>query len=126
MTRTPSRRRGAVAVFRNRRGEHVDALSFSATDAKKEFGRVLEVAMQGGLVVITKHDAPKAVVLSVEEFDALARANQRTLDTLSEEFDTFLARMQTPAARTAMEVAFGASSKDLGRAAVNAARKRRG
>lgn len=119
-------RRGATVAFRNRRGEHVDASSFSATDAKKEFGRVLEVAVQGGLAVITKHDAPKAVVLSIEEFNALAGANERKLDTLSEEFDTLLARMQTPDARTAMEVAFGASPKELGAAAVNAARKRRG
>ena len=119
-------RRGATVAFRNRRGEHVEASLFSATDAKKEFGRVLEVAVQGGLVVITKHDAPKAIVLSIEEFNALAGAHERTLDTLSEEFDTLLARMQTPDARTAMEVAFGATPKELGAAAVNAARRRRG
>jgi antitoxin Phd len=117
-------RRGMLAVFRNRRGERVEAPSFTATDAKKEFGRVLEMATQGGVVVITKHDAPRAVLLSVDEFNALARAAERQLDTLSGEFDALLARMQTPKARAGMKAAFGASPKQLGRAAVAAARKR--
>ena len=47
-------RRGTLAAFRNRRGERVDAASFTATDAKNEFGRVLEMVIQGGVVVITK------------------------------------------------------------------------
>jgi antitoxin Phd len=116
--------RGALAVFRNRRGETVEASSFTATDAKKEFGRVLEMVIQGGVVVITKHEAPKAVLLSVDEFNVLARASERKLDTLSAEFDALLARMQTPKARAGMKAAFDASPKELGRAAVAAARKR--
>jgi antitoxin (DNA-binding transcriptional repressor) of toxin-antitoxin stability system len=55
--------------------------------------------MQGGRVVITKHDSPKAVLISIEEFNALTRANRARLDTLSGEFDALPARMQTPAAR---------------------------
>jgi prevent-host-death family protein len=117
-------RRATLAAFRNRRGEQVNASSFTATDAKKEFGRVLEMVIQGGVVVITKHDAPKAVLLSVDEFNALARATGRKLDTLSGEFDALLARMQTPRARAGMKAAFEASPKQLGKAAVAAARKR--
>lgn len=117
-------RRGALAAFRNRRGERVYAASFTATDAKNEFGRVLEMVIQGGVVVITKHDAPKAVLVSVDEFNALARATESKLDTLSSEFDALLARMQTPKARAGMKAAFDASPKQLGRAAVAAARKR--
>lgn len=117
-------RRATLAVFRNRRGERVDASSFTATHVKKEFGRVLEMVIQGGLVVITKHDAPKAILLSVDEFNALAHATERKLDTLSGEFDALLARMQTPEARSGMQAAFEASPKQLGRAAVAAARKR--
>jgi PHD/YefM family antitoxin component YafN of YafNO toxin-antitoxin module len=80
--------------------------------------------IQGGTVVITKHDAPKAVLISIDEFEALSRANQAQLDALSGEFDAVLARMQTPAARAGMKAAFGASPKQLGKAAVAAARKR--
>src|SRR5437868_7353516 len=98
--------------------------SFTATDAKKEFGRVLEIVLRGGRVVITKHDAPKAVVLSIEEFGALTQATERTLETLSVDFDARLAAMQAPKARAAMKAAFDAAPKELGRAAVAAARRR--
>jgi len=98
--------------------------SFTATVAKKEFGRVLDIVLRGGRVVITKHDAPRAVVLSMEEFNTLTQATARTLETLSGHFDTVLAGMQAPKARRGMKAAFEASSTELGRAAVAAARKR--
>jgi prevent-host-death family protein len=113
-----------MPAFRNRRGERVEAAAFTATDAKKQFARVLELVLQGGAVVITKHDAPKAVLLSVDEFTALTKVTEGALDTLSAEFDTLLARMQTPRARAGMKAAFAASPKELGKAAVAAARKR--
>ena len=113
-----------LAELRNRRGEPVEASTVTATDAKKEFGSVLERVVRGGVVVITKHDTPKAVLLPVEEFNVLARAAERELDTLSEEFDALFARMQTPKARAAMRAAFEASPKQMGKAAVAAARKR--
>lgn len=98
--------------------------SVTATEAKNAFARILETVMQGVVVIITKHDAPKAVVLSMDEFHALSRAGETRLDTLSEEFDALLDRMQTPSARGAMKRAFGASPKQLGKAAVAAARTR--
>jgi antitoxin Phd len=100
------------------------AASFTATDAKKEFGRVLEIVLRGGRVVITKHDAPKAVVMSMDEFSALTQATERTLETLSGHFDALLAGMQAPKARAGMKAAFEAVPKALGRAAVAAARRR--
>jgi prevent-host-death family protein len=116
--------RPQVAVFRNRRGETLEPSSVTASEAKSEFGRVLEMAVQGGAVVITKHDAPKAVLLSVEDFNALSRANETRLDTLSHEFDALLAQMQTAKARRGMKRAFAASGKELGKVAVAAARTR--
>ena len=100
------------------------AFTVTATDVKNEFGRVLEKVIQGGIVVITKHDQPKAVLISVREFNALTNANRIKLDTLSGEFDALLARMQTPAARAGMKAAFDASPKQMGKAAVRVARKR--
>jgi prevent-host-death family protein len=102
----------------------VEASSFTATDAKKQFGRVLELVLREGAVVITKHDAPKAILLSMDEFNALTQASESKLDRLSADFDAMLIRMQTPRARAGMKTAFGASPKELGRAAVAAARKR--
>jgi len=109
-------------VIRNRRGE--PAPMVSATDAKNQFARVFESAVQHGAVVITKHDAPKAVLLSLEEFQALTAPSRRALDDLSGELDALVARMQTPQARAGMKAAFAASPEELGKAAVAAARKR--
>jgi antitoxin Phd len=119
-----ARRQDPIAAFRNHRGEQVEAASVTATDAKKQFGRVLELVLRGGAVVITKHDAPKAIVLSMEEFHALTRPGASPLDTLTGEFDAMLARMQTPRAKGSLRAAFAASGKELGKAAVAAARKR--
>jgi prevent-host-death family protein len=97
---------------------------FTATQAKNEFGRVLEMALHGGGVIITKHDAPKAILISVDEFDKLTHAAERSLNTLSGDFDALFARMQTPKSRAAMKAAFAASPEELGAAAVIDARKR--
>jgi antitoxin Phd len=113
-----------IATFRNRRGEALETSSVTASQAKSEFGRVLEMAMQGGAVVITRHDAPKAVLLSVENFNALSGVTSAALDTLTGEFDALLSRMQTARSRRGMKAAFGASGKQLGRAAAAAARRR--
>jgi antitoxin Phd len=120
----PRRRPGPVASFRNSFGETLEPSSVSASEAKNEFGRVLEIAIQGGAVVITKHDSPKAVLISVESFNALSGAAETKLDTLSQEFDALLARMQTSRARRGMKAAFAASGKRLGKAAVAAMRSR--
>ena len=112
-------------VTLDRRGpKPMEAVAISATDAKNEFGRILEMVIRGGKVMITKHDSPKAVLISMEEFNALSNAHRAELETLSDEFDKLLQRMQTPAARAGMKAAFHATPKELGRAAVAAARKR--
>ena len=55
---------------------------------------------------------------------SLSNAHRAELETLSEEFDRLLGRMQTPAARASMNAAFHATPKALGKAAVAVARKR--
>jgi antitoxin Phd len=119
-----ARRRPSLPVFRNRRGERIEPAAVTATDAKKQFARILESVLQGGAVVITKHDAPKAILLSVDEFSALTKSADSALDTLTAEFDALYARMQTPRARAAMQAAFAAPPPALGRAAVAGARRR--
>ena len=101
-----------------------DRALVTATEAKNAFGRLLEKAMRGGVVVITKHDAPKAVLISLDEYTALSNASESRINRLSAEFDSLLMRMQGPKARNAMKSAFHASPRQLGKAAVLAARKR--
>jgi prevent-host-death family protein len=113
-----------MSSLQRRRLEPMQSVAISATEAKNEFGRILETVIQGGKVVITKHNSPKAVFISMDEFNALSNAHRAELEILSGEFDRLLARMQTPAARTGMNAAFHATPKELGKAAVTAARKR--
>lgn len=100
--------------------------SISATAAKNAFGRVLDLALSKGVVTITKRDRPRAVVMSIDEFESLVGAKRARLDTLSSEFDMLLGRMQTPSARRATRAAFAATPDELGRAAVAAVRRTRG
>ncbi len=113
-------------TFRNSRGELMDVPAVPATRAKNEFGAVLEQAVASGAVAITRHDTPKAVLMSYVEFSSLVNARTSSLDDLSGEFDRLLARMQTPVARKGVDAAFHASPAELGRAAVASAVPSRG
>ena len=108
-------------TFRNRRGDLVEVPSVPATQLKNELGALLDRATHGGAVAITRHDKPRAVLISFEEFAALARLRSPDLAELDAEFDNLLARMQTPASRAGMAAAFDAGSVALGRAARAAA-----
>ena len=118
---TPQRQRN----FSRHENRGSTKVSYTATEAKNEFGRLLEQAIQGTTVLITKHDSPRAVLISIDHFQSLQEAPQAKLNTLTEQFDTLLERMQTPKARRGMTAAFGANPKQMGRVAVVAARKRR-
>ena len=112
-------------TFRNRNGELVDVPTVAATRFKNEFGAIFEQAALGGAVAITKHNTPKAVLLSYAEFEALTKASTPALDDLSDQFDQLLERMQTSQAKSAMVSAFDATPEQLGRAAVKAGRPKR-
>lgn len=112
-------------TFRNSQGELVDIATIAATKAKNEFGAILEQANHGGAVAITRHDIPKAVLLSYKEFVSLTKVRSRTLDDLGDAFDQLLAYMQTPKARKGVDAGFKASPVELGRAAAKAAPKDR-
>jgi len=115
----------ATHTFRNRLGELIEIPEVAATQAKNTFGELLDRVAASGAVAITRHDTPKAVLLSYEEFESLSSARSETLDALSTKFESLLERLQTPAARKGMEVAFNATPETLGRAAVKAVRRRR-
>lgn len=102
---------------RNARGELVEPARISSSDAKNRFGKILERVTEEGGVAITLRNEARFVVISVETYQRLARADSRSLDTLTGEFDALLARMQEPGARAAMERAFSMTSEELGQAA---------
>lgn len=104
----------STLTFRNSQGALVDIPTVAATQVKNEFGAILDQATRSGAVAITRHDTPKAVLLSYEEFESLVQVRSRTLDHLGAEFDDLLDRMQNPKAKKAMNAAFNASSAKLG------------
>ncbi len=114
----------AQNVFRNRQGNLVEIPEVAATQAKNSFGDLLDRVVTSGAITITRHDMPKAVLVSFEEFESLSSARSETLDKLSSKFDSLLDRLQTPAAKKGMETAFHATPAELGQAAVKAARRR--
>ena len=113
----------ATLTYRNRRGELVDIRAVPATRFKHEFGAILEDVAVHGAVTITRHDAPKAVLLSYAEFESLVKSRAPTLDHLSAQFDGLLKRMQTPSSKKGMAAAFNAAPAELGRVAVKMAQK---
>jgi prevent-host-death family protein len=109
-------------TVRNRRGELVEVDTYSATEAKNSFGEVLDRALARGIVAITRRDRPRAVVLSMEEYEAIAPRADDPLETLRGEFDALVERMQSPRAAAAGRALFEASPRRLGEAAKAAAR----
>lgn len=99
----------------------------TASEAKNQFGQVLDAALTEGPVVITKHDAPKAVLLSMKELQAITeyKSTARRLDALSVKLEEMYAEMQTPRHKAAVRALFDATPEELGAAAVEAARKKR-
>src|SRR5476651_26585 len=129
MAKSSSRQRraapAATTAVRETRMRYEGApLTVTATEAKNRFGPLLEKAIQGRSIVITKHDTPKAVLLSVAEFESLVRSSGSSLDSLTDEFDGLLARLQSASSRKALQSAFGAGPAELGRLAVVNAKRR--
>ena len=110
----------STLTFRNNHGELVDIPSVASTEVKNAFGTMLDRVAAGGAVAITRHDAPRAVLVSYEEFQSLARSRATSLEALDAEFDDLLDRMQTPKAKKGVAAAFDAPPSALGRAAIKA------
>ena len=62
-----------AATFRNSKGELVDLQAIPATQLKNAFSAVLDQAVHDGAVAITRHDRPRAVLVSYAEFEALMK-----------------------------------------------------
>ncbi len=107
----------STITIRNARGELVEPARISSSDAKNGFGRILERVTKEGGVAITLRNEPRFMVISVETYQRMARADSRLLNTLTDEFDAVLDRMQEPGVRAAMERAFNMTPEELGHAA---------
>jgi len=100
-------------------------VSMTSTEAKNGFGRVLETVARNGTVLITRHDSPRAVVISYDRYQALTQSGDSELDQLEAEYDELIARMQTPEAVEGALKALRTSPEELGRIAVEAGLRRK-
>ncbi|MFG6487020.1 type II toxin-antitoxin system prevent-host-death family antitoxin [Roseateles sp. BYS78W] len=97
--------------------------SVSATELVAGIQKVGRTVAAHGAVLITKHDQPAFVLMSVERYRELQRAAEPDLGTLNAEFDALLAGMQGRG--DAMAAAFAMAPEAIGTAAVKAAKPRR-
>jgi antitoxin Phd len=98
--------------------------TISATELKNATADVFEQVASRRAVAITRHDKPRAVLLSIEQYEALTgEKNPDWLEKLHEEYRGLLDRMQGPEQRAAAERAFNATPEELGEAAVWAAQQ---
>jgi prevent-host-death family protein len=81
-----------------------------------------QVAVQGA-VAITKHDKPRAVLLSIEHYERLTGAKSNLLNELQAEYRSVQEKMQEPAQKAAAKRLFEATPEELGAAAVWAAQQ---
>ena len=98
-----------------------EATRVTASDAKNGFGRVLDRVAKDGAVVITRHDRPDAVVLSIEAYQRLAAPKAQDNDALTAQFDALYERLQQPGTADKIEAVFALSPAELGRIAVERA-----
>jgi len=96
--------------------------SVSATHLVAGMQKVTSTVMAQGAVVITRHDEPSMVLLSVDRYLQLEQAAEPNLDALTQQFDDMFAAMQGDRAAAAMADAFAMTPQQLGRAAVRAVR----
>jgi len=93
----------------------------SATKLVASMQKVTSAVMTRGAVVITRHDEPAMVLMSIDRFLQLEQAAEPSLDALTRQFDDMFARMQGPQAAQRMSNAFAMTGSQLGTAAVRAA-----
>ena len=111
-------------TYRNRKGRLVRVPTVSATRAKNEFGKIVDEVESKGAIAIERYNKERAVLLSIDEFQALAVGRDAPAESLDARLTRLFALLAAPESRAAMDKAFRADSEELGAAAVRAARSR--
>lgn len=97
--------------------------SVSATQLVASIQKVGRTVDTHGAVLITKHDQPAYVLMSVERYREMQRAAEPDLGALGGEFDAMFARMQGQG--DALADAFAMAPEAVGAAAAKAAKPSR-
>jgi prevent-host-death family protein len=98
--------------------------TITATELKNATADVFEQVAAKQAIAITRHEKPRAILLSVEQYEALTGHRPEWLEKLHEEYRGMLERMQGPEQRAGAEKLFRATPKELGQAALWAAQQK--
>jgi len=94
----------------------------SATRLVAGMQKVTSAVLSEGAVVVTRHDEPTMVLMSIDRYLKLKQAAEPDLEGLTRRFDDMFARMQAPRAAESMADALAMTPAELGQAAVLAAK----
>lgn len=98
--------------------------SVSATELKNKTADVMDLVAAERAVAIRRHDKPRAVLLSMEEYASLKGGEASLLlEELKAEYRHVLDDMQSPEQKAAAERAFNAPAEELSEAALRAAQR---
>lgn len=97
----------------------------TATELKNSTADVIDQVAARRAIAITRHDKPRAVLISIEEYEALTGQDPEWLEDLKRKYQGLLDSMQGPEQQAAAERLFQATPEELGAAAVLAARKKK-
>jgi len=95
--------------------------AFDASTVKNKFREVADQAAKGA-IAISRYNRPELVIMTVAEYVRLEKLRRAPLDALTGQFDELVAKMQTPKSKRAVQALLGATSANLGKAALKAAR----
>lgn len=100
-------------------------MSFTRTALAGEIQRVSKAVQSQGEVIITSHNKPEMVLMTVERYVELQEAGRPSLGALTQEFDQLIAKMQTLEAPAGAAAAFAVNGAELGQIALRAAQTSR-
>lgn len=111
-------------MSRTQLDDSVDAVeSFTITEFKERAREVIDLVEDHKAVAILRHKMPDAVLISARDYVEFVKLRRERLSFLTQRYDDMVARMQTPEATAGVDALFSASSEELGRAAVAAAKR---
>ncbi len=95
----------------------------TATALKNSTSDVLDQVSAEGAVAITKHNKPRAILISVAQYEGMRGTESNLLNELQAEYRGMLEKMQEPEQKAAAKRLFEATPEELGAAAVRAAQR---
>lgn len=102
-----------------------DMPTITATELKNATADVFDQVAARRAVAITRHDKPRAILLSLEQYQALTGDQPDWLKALHSEYRGMLDQMQGPEQRARASRAFNATPEGLGEAALWGAQQKK-